>query len=110
MNVNYLISKSGLFCKRHPLLSIVISVIILLWFVMPDFDFPKSTTATTKTSEDLENERLNNSYKEKCLTYKAAKQSCAVAGNIAQCIEIKIGKNEAFMAGSNCVMAGIAID
>ena len=63
-----------------------------------------------QSSDDAERKTLDDSYRIKCLAYKSAKQACATAGDIDKCIQIKLGETDAYMAGSNCVMAGISKD
>ncbi len=86
--------------KAHPKFTIFLFV---LWLIAvfnqkPHDGNSSSTSSSEKTPDGLS----RGQWEQRCQQYSSARNECAVAANVTNCIEIKVGQTASVMAQTYC--------
>jgi hypothetical protein len=79
---------------------------LMFWAMFKDFTNPSAVTNSIKGSygaSAAEQEGLTKTeWYARCKDFVRSKDECAVSAKVSQCIDIKMGENQANMAGAYC--------
>ena len=92
--------KLKAFIKAHPKLIIFLTI---LWLIIMFNQKPHDgNSSSTSSSENAPDGLSRAQWERRCQQYSSARNECAVAANVTNCIEIKVGTTAAVMAQSYC--------